>query len=196
MDAKKEYYKPSVTADALIFRRGPLSQCQTQILLIRRAASSSAFPCALALPGGFMDAEDTSLEECCRREVLEETGLKATRIKCVGVWSRKGRDPRGPVHSTAFNVFVSNPMETKAGDDAAKADWYDIAYTCVNFTHYVMLTSPHGSTVAIEIAKDGNGNPTAVSSSGIAFDHADMIVRGFLALEVSDEDYLATGMEG
>src|SRR5690606_17464853 len=48
-----------------------------RLLLIRRA--NTPFKGQFALPGGFIDVGET-VEDGCRRELMEETGIKAGRL--------------------------------------------------------------------------------------------------------------------
>ncbi|KAF4979057.1 hypothetical protein FZEAL_4667 [Fusarium zealandicum] len=55
---------------------------QGQILLIRRAAHDS-WPLQWEVPGGCVDASDATLVAAAVRELHEETGLRATAVRCV-----------------------------------------------------------------------------------------------------------------
>ncbi len=104
---------PLLTVDCVVLNpRG-------EVLLIQR--KNEPFKGHYALPGGFVDIGET-VEDACRRELLEETGVKAGRLKLVGVYSDPNRDPRG---HTASVVFLTRVRSTKleAGDDAASAQW-------------------------------------------------------------------------
>jgi 8-oxo-dGTP diphosphatase len=90
-----------------------------RLLLIRR--KYPPYVGAYALPGGFIDVGET-VEDGCRRELMEEAGIAAGELKLVGVYSEPGRDPRGHNVSVAF-VGVIGPVEPTAGDDAASAEW-------------------------------------------------------------------------
>ena len=90
-----------------------------RVLLIRRG--NEPFKGRYALPGGFVDIGET-VEDACRRELLEETGVEAKRLKLVGVYSDPSRDPRGPTVSVAFLARLRS-AEATAGDDAAAAEW-------------------------------------------------------------------------
>ncbi len=90
-----------------------------RVLLIRRGVPP--FKGAYALPGGFVDVGE-SVEDACRRELLEETGLTAGRLTLVGVYSDPGRDPRGHTVAVAYLAHSARGV-LLAGDDAAGAAW-------------------------------------------------------------------------
>jgi 8-oxo-dGTP diphosphatase len=90
-----------------------------RLLLIRRKYPPYAG--AYALPGGFIDVGET-VEDGCRRELMEEAGIAAGELKLVGVYSEPNRDPRGHTVSVVY-VGVIGPVEPTAGDDAASAEW-------------------------------------------------------------------------
>jgi 8-oxo-dGTP diphosphatase len=94
---------------------------KNRVLLIRRG--NAPFKGRYALPGGFVDLGET-VEDACRRELLEETGVKAGRLTLVGVYSDPKRDPRGHTVSTVFLTRVRS-ASAKAGDDAAAVEWVD-----------------------------------------------------------------------
>ena len=92
---------------------------KARVLLIRRA--NPPFQGQYALPGGFVDVGEC-VEDACRRELLEETGVKAGKLRLVGVYSDPARDPRG--HTVAV-VYLTRVRSEKAvaGDDAAAVEW-------------------------------------------------------------------------
>jgi 8-oxo-dGTP diphosphatase len=106
---------PSLTVDCVAF------DARGRVLLIRRG--HAPFKGHYALPGGFVDVGET-VEEACRRELLEETGVKAGRLSLLGVYSGPDRDPRGPTASVVFLTRVRSARAT-AGDDAAEAHWME-----------------------------------------------------------------------
>jgi len=104
---------PALTTDCIVF------DARGYVLLIRR--KYDPFKGALALPGGFVDVGET-VENGCRRELKEETGLEVGALRLVGVYSDPERDPRGHTCSIAYLAQVGR-LEPRAGDDAAAAEW-------------------------------------------------------------------------
>jgi len=104
---------PLLAVDCVVF------DAENRLLLIRRA--NAPFRGLHALPGGFVDVGET-VEQACRRELAEETGVKAGRLTLVGVYSDPARDPRGHVVSPVFVTRIRRATP-KAGDDASAAEW-------------------------------------------------------------------------
>jgi 8-oxo-dGTP diphosphatase len=104
---------PALTTDCVVFdERG-------YVLLIRRG--NEPFKGSYALPGGFVDMGER-VEDSCRRELSEETGLHVGELRLIGVYSDPGRDPRGHTCSVAYLARVGR-AEVTADDDAAAAEW-------------------------------------------------------------------------
>jgi len=78
----------------------------------------------LALPGGYLDCGEETLERCAVRELGEETGIRAKEedLALVCVHSDPDRDPRGHVIDHVYAVLRSEG-DPEAGDDAAKVFW-------------------------------------------------------------------------
>lgn len=120
--SKKDYPKPSVTVDIVLFsfNRGEL-----HVLLIKR--NREPFKDHWALPGGFVNKNE-KLEDAAARELFEETGLKGIYLEQLYTFGDPGRDPRGWTISVAYFAIVSTDLSNKihAGDDAADAAWFDV----------------------------------------------------------------------
>ena len=104
---------PLLAVDCVVF------DPEGRVLLVRR--KFPPFQGQYALPGGFVEIGET-VEEGARRELMEETGVRAGALRLVGVYSDPARDPRGHTCSVVFLTAVPR-TEPKAGDDAAAAEW-------------------------------------------------------------------------
>ena len=104
---------PLLAVDCVVF------DADGRVLLVRR--SNPPFAGALALPGGYVEVGET-VEDACRRELLEETGVRAGRLRFVGVYSAPDRDPRGHTCSVAFRALVTSG-KGRAGSDASAVEW-------------------------------------------------------------------------
>lgn len=112
-----KYPHPSVTADCVIFGFDGVS---IKVLLIQRGIEP--FKGKWAFPGGFMQIDET-VEECARRELEVETGLKNASVEQFYTFSDVNRDPRERVITVAHYALV-RLSEVKGGDDAASAQWF------------------------------------------------------------------------
>lgn len=112
-----QYPRPAVTTDAILIAN------RKSVLLIERGREP--FRGTWALPGGFVDM-DESLENACRRELEEETGLQIAELKQFKAYGAVDRDPRHRTISVVFYAFLENEPQPEAGDDAAKAKWFPI----------------------------------------------------------------------
>jgi 8-oxo-dGTP diphosphatase len=119
---------PLLTVDAWVRdRRG-------RLLLVRRGGPP--FRGRWALPGGFCDVGETT-QECCAREVEEETGVEVRVGRLLGVYSDAKRDPRG---HTVSVLYEARPLKgaARGGDDAAEARWFtrrDVTKLDLAFDH-------------------------------------------------------------
>lgn len=116
-----DYPHPAVATDIAVFtlRRGALN-----VLLIERGAEP--FLGAWALPGGFLQP-DEELDQCARRELLEETGVDADLLLHFDNFSAPRRDPRERVISVAYLALLpSDELRLEANTDAAQARWFPV----------------------------------------------------------------------
>ncbi len=152
----RNYPKPALTADILVFRREGTG---LKLLLIRRGGHP--YLGKLALPGGFAN-ENEPVEATAARELFEETGVEGLQLQLVGIFSAPGRDPRGWVVSAAYLSVVGEEMPAvRAGDDAAAALWYKVVH--------------EGD--AVHLRREGE----TVDADALAFDHG-RILRSALTM--------------
>jgi 8-oxo-dGTP diphosphatase len=117
-----EYPRPAVTTDCIIFG---FDAGELKVLLIERGIEP--FKGKWAIPGGFLN-QDESSENCAKRELFEETGLKDLFMEQLYTFSDPGRDPRGHTVTVAYFALVKlSDYIVKAGDDAQNAQWFPIS---------------------------------------------------------------------
>jgi len=116
-----DWPRPMVTVDAVVFS---LSGGSTQVLLVNRGREP--YKGKWAVPGGFVEI-DEELEDAVARELQEETGLTGVRLEQMRTFGTVGRDPRGRQITIVFmGIATKEQTKVKAGDDAAKAEWFNI----------------------------------------------------------------------
>lgn len=115
-----DYPRPAMTADIAVLRLDEVPE----ILLIKRL--DPPFEGLWALPGGFMEMEET-LEEAARRELKEETGIHAGELIRFDTYDKPGRDPRGRTITQVFVMIWKPDMGLpKAGSDASEIQWFGL----------------------------------------------------------------------
>ncbi len=114
-----KYPHPSVTTDCVIFG---FDGSRLSVLLIERGIEP--YKGCWAFPGGFINMDEPA-NEGALRELREETGLETAYIRQFHTFSAPDRDPRERVITIAYYALV-RLSEVKAGDDAAKAQWFPL----------------------------------------------------------------------
>ncbi len=116
----KEYVRANVTADMLIPNENG------EILLIKR--NNEPFQGLYAIPGGFLEVHQETVEQCAMREAQEETGLTVEIERLIGVYSHPKRDPRWHNVSAVYlakTITMEQAAKALAGDDAGEVLWID-----------------------------------------------------------------------
>ena len=114
-----KYEHPAVTTDCVIFT---YEDWKLKVLLVKRGGEP--YKGKWALPGGFLQNDETAMEGALR-ELREDTGLAASAVVELGVFSDPNRDPRERVITIAFYALVK-PSEVVGVDDADEAAWFPI----------------------------------------------------------------------
>ncbi|MGJ8656640.1 MAG: NUDIX hydrolase [Akkermansiaceae bacterium] len=114
------YERPALTTDCVVFG---LDEEDLKVLLIQR--DIAPFEGEWALPGGFIKMGE-SIDDCARRELEEETGLKGIYLEQLYTFGAPNRDPREQVVTVAYFALV-NLVEHRpeAATDARNAAWFD-----------------------------------------------------------------------
>lgn len=115
-----EYPRPAVTVDAIV-----VSERKSEMVILLIMRKFAPFEGKWALPGGFVNIDET-LHDACKRELFEETGLDNVDLKQYYTFDAVDRDPRHRTISVIFNTWIPEPVQLTGGDDAMKADWFPI----------------------------------------------------------------------
>ncbi|MGD0078468.1 MAG: NUDIX hydrolase [Sedimentisphaerales bacterium] len=116
-----DWPRPMVTVDAAVFA---VTDAGVKLLLINRG--HEPFKGQWAIPGGFIGI-DEELDGAVARELAEETGLTGVNLEQMHTFGKPGRDPRGRQITVCYMGIITEGLDRiKAGDDAAKAQWFDI----------------------------------------------------------------------
>lgn len=116
-----DYERPSVTVDNLIFTVDE-NQHTLKLLLVKRG--DHPYMNCWALPGGFIDMQESAFE-AANRELKEETGLEGIYLEQLYTYTQPKRDPRMRVIDIAYLALIPQIPPT-AGDDASDAAWFDV----------------------------------------------------------------------
>ncbi len=124
MKGKKYHYEyphPCVTTDCVIFG---FDGTKLNVLLVERGVEP--FKGRWAFPGGFLRMDETAMQGA-KRELKEETGLEDAYIRQFHTFTDPKRDERDDARVITIAYFaLVRISEVKAGDDAAKAQWFPL----------------------------------------------------------------------
>lgn len=212
------YERPSIATDIVIFsilddgisdNIRKLPKKALKVLLIKRA--NYPYKDCWALPGGFARLEE-DITETARRELYEETNVKDAYLQPVGIYGRKDRDPRGWIVSNAFMALMDGEKcSLRAGTDAWEAQWFVIDIQAqeqkrelkedgifIETKYQLCLTNEENGlkfeTRLRQFKSFQNYHETIryeiEESSGIAFDHGEIILSALLSLRSNVEQNL------
>lgn len=129
------YPRPALTVDAIVIAK---KNGRQQILLIQRGREP--FAGVWALPGGFIEMEET-LEQACIRELSEETGVRLDSVKQFHTFDAVDRDPRHRTISVVFYAFLNEITKAEGSDDAINAAWFPVEkLPALAFDHQLIIS--------------------------------------------------------
>jgi 8-oxo-dGTP diphosphatase len=127
------YPRPMLTVDIVVLTDAQMPE----VLLIQRG--NPPFRGRWALPGGFVE-ESEPVAQAALRELAEETGLRASDLRLLGVYDTPGRDPRGWTVSVVYLAQIAERVDVAGADDASDARWFACdALPELAFDHPIVL---------------------------------------------------------
>ena len=126
----KEFDQLSMTADILLISVSDQEQANYRktskkmmsILFVKR--EDYPYKDKWCLPGGFLDPNTETLEECAKRVLKKETNLSNIFLEQLYTFDAVKRDPRTRVVSTAYMALVDKKRLTDKMN--LNASWFDI----------------------------------------------------------------------
>ena len=116
-----KYPRAALTVDAIVYF---VEDKTPKVLLIERGRDP--FKNKWALPGGFIEMDET-LEQACIRELQEETGVEVGQMEQFRAFDAIDRDPRHRTISVVFSVKIDSEQKVIGSDDASNAAWFSLA---------------------------------------------------------------------
>ena len=127
-----DYPRPMITVDIIAY----VPHVQKILLITRK---NEPFQGYQALPGGYLDMEETACQAAVR-ELREETGLKVETVEFLGYYDAVSRDPRGRTVTLTFYTLLDKEGPVSGSSDAVKAEWIAVdSLPKLAFDHERML---------------------------------------------------------
>lgn len=189
----KDFDQLSMTADVILisvsdqeqenYRK--TSKKMMSILLVQR--DDFPYKDKWSLPGGFLNPNTETLEQCAKRVLKNETNLSNIYLEQLYTYDDVGRDPRTRVISTSHIALIDKNklMETIN----PRASWFDITLL-EEKDNIIDIVLDNGTiTLSFSIKKTLREKTTdrykfsIVKNNGLAFDHALIILAGIERLK-------------
>ncbi len=184
----REFKQLSMTTDILIisvseehtnnYRKN--STKKMSILLVKR--NDFPFKNMWCLPGGFVNPETETLEECAKRILKEETNLSKIYLEQLYTFDGLDRDPRCRVISTAYMALVDkNRLDDRLNPNAS---WFNVEIYENNKESINVVLNNENETIKFSIKKTlrelttDRYNFKIKENDKIAFDHPLAIASG------------------
>ena len=181
------YDKLSMTSDILIvsvsskdsnnYRK--TDKKMMSVLLIKR--SDYPYKGKWCLPGGFLNPNSETLEECARRVLKSETNLSDIYLEQLYTFDRVDRDPRMRIISTAFVALID---KNKLTEEVENASWFNIIKYEEKNNSVNLVLSNDEEVIEFTVNKKLREKTTdrydfiSKENKSIAFDHDLVILSG------------------
>ncbi len=183
-----KYKQLSLSADILLFsvseedshnyRKN--SEKKMSILLIKR--HNYPYKDMWCLPGGFLNPETETLDDCTKRILKTETNLSNIYLEQLYTYDGINRDPRCRVVSTSYMALVDkNRLSEKVNENAS---WFDITLYNDDGNIITVVLDNGTDTIKFSIKKVLRELTTdrytfkIKENKDLAFDHPLVIVAG------------------
>ena len=189
----KEFDQLSMTADILLISVSDQEQANYRktskkmmsILLVKR--EDYPYKDKWCLPGGFLDPNTETLEECAKRVLKKETNLSNIFLEQLYTFDAVKRDPRTRVVSTAYMALVDKKRLTDKINP--NASWFDIILKKKKNNIIELTLTNNETTINFSIKKTLKEKTTdrytfkTQKNKDIAFDHDIVILSGLERLK-------------
>ena len=183
-----KYKQLSLSADILLFsvseennanyRKN--SEKKMSILLIKR--HNFPYKDMWCLPGGFLNPETETLDDCTKRILKTETNLSNIYLEQLYTYDALDRDPRCRVISTSYMALVDkNRLDDKVNENAS---WFDVTMYYDDGKIITVVLDNGKDTIKFSIKKILRELTTdrytfkVNENKDLAFDHPLVIVAG------------------
>jgi 8-oxo-dGTP diphosphatase len=129
-----------VTVDTVVLA---VQQDALEVLLVKR--KYEPFKNYWALPGGYVDDTDDTIEQAASRELLEETNVGDVYLEQLYTFGDKGRDPRGRTITVAYLALLrQEEFQLKASSESSGVAWWPaMDLPELAFDHKLIVTYAH-----------------------------------------------------
>ncbi len=183
-----KYKQLSLSTDILLFSVSEEStgnyrknsEKKMSVLLIKR--HNYPYKDMWCLPGGFINPETETLDDCTKRILKNETNLSNIYLEQLYTYDAIDRDPRCRVLSTTYMALVDkNRLDDKVNENAC---WFDITLYKDDGKEIVVVLDNGKNTIKFSITKVLRELTTdrytfkIKENKDLAFDHPLAIVAG------------------
>ena len=184
----KDYKQLSLTVDLLIFSVSEenvlnyrkKNKKKMSLLLVKR--NTFPYKDMWCLPGGFINPDTETLEDCAKRILKEETNLSKIYLEQLYTFDAINRDPRCRVISSSYMALVDkNKLSNKINTNAS---WFDIISYIDNKDLIEVILDNGREQITFTIKKTLRELTTdrysfsILENTSLAFDHPLVIVSG------------------